>query len=131
MPVLNAALKEATLAAHRQLSNEQLLSAWLSAVGWEVFIPVIDHGKKTDLLIFDDTRHYRIQVKSVETADESVQIENRWSGATIHYVVVFSNVGEWGYILPPFTESRRRLNTEGHIRFHKHPKAFLKAFKKA
>jgi hypothetical protein len=46
MPVLNAALKQATLAAHKQLSFEQLLSAWLSSDGWEVLIPVIDHGRK-------------------------------------------------------------------------------------
>jgi hypothetical protein len=54
MPVKNAVLKQTTLAAHKQLSYEQLLSAWLLSDGWEVLIPVIDHGKKTDLVVADD-----------------------------------------------------------------------------
>ena len=56
MPVKNAVLKQTTLAAHKQLSYEQLLSAWLLSDGWEVLIPVIDHGKKTDLDVGKD-RH--------------------------------------------------------------------------
>lgn len=130
MPVLNATLKATTLAAHKQLSYEQLLSAWLSGNGWEVLIPVIDHGKKTDLVIADDMNFYRIQVKSVQTNDETVWVENKWHGVKIDYVVYFSTIGEWGYITPAFPEVGRYLNSSGHIRFHKHPNNFLKAFKK-
>lgn len=130
MPVLNAIIKPTTLAAHKQLSYEQLLSAWLSGNGWEVLIPVIDHGKKTDLVIADDVNFYRIQVKSVQTNDESVWVENKWQGAKIDYVVYFSTIGEWGYITPAFSDTGRQLNAQGHIRFHKHPNNFLKAFKK-
>lgn len=128
MPVLNAAIKQTTLAAHKQLSYEQLLSAWLSGVGWEVLIPVIDHGKKTDLVIADDFNFYRIQVKSIQTDNESVRIDNKWQGAKIDYVVYFSTLGEWGYITPAFSEASRPLNSPGHIRFHTHPANFLKAF---
>lgn len=131
MPVLNATIKPTTLAAHKQLSYEQLLSAWLSSDGWEVLIPIIDHGRKTDLVIADGVNFYRIQVKSVQTNDESVRVENKWQGAKIDYVVYFSTIGEWGYIAPAFSETDRALNSPGHIRFHKHPKNFLRAFKKA
>ena len=130
MPVRNATIKETTLAAHKQLSYESLLSAWLLGDGWEVLIPAIDHGKKTDLVVADDDHYYRIQVKSIQTDNESARVENKWSTAKIHYVVYFSTIGEWGYITPAFSESSRSLNAPGHIRFHKHPSNFLKAFKK-
>jgi hypothetical protein len=130
MPVRNAVIKETTLAAHKQLSYENLLAAWLLGDGWEVLIPAIDHGKKTDLVVADDNRYYRIQVKSIQSANEKVIVENKWQGAKIDYVVYFSVQGEWGYITPAFSESNRPLNSSGHIRFHKHPTNFIKAFKK-
>lgn len=130
MPVRNTTLKEPTLAAHKQLSYESLLASWLLSDGWEVLIPAIDHGKKTDLVIADDTRYYRIQVKSVESRDENIRVENKWKGAKIDYVVYFSRSGDWGYITPPFNENSKSLNSTGHIRFHHHPKSFLNAFKK-
>ena len=37
MPVKNAEMKQTTLAAHKQLSIENLLAAWLLSDGWEVF----------------------------------------------------------------------------------------------
>ena len=130
MPVRNAAIKETTLAAHKQLSYENLLAAWLLGDGWEVLIPVIDHGKKTDLVVADDDRYYRIQVKSLRSPNESITVENKWQGAKIDYVVYFSVQGRWGYITPAFPESSRPLISPGHIRFHKHPSNFLKAFRK-
>ena len=130
MPVKNAVLKQTTLAAHKQLSYEQLLSAWLLSDGWEVLIPVIDHGKKTDLVVADDDSFYRIQVKSIQTKDETIRVENKWQGAKIDYVVYFSTLGDWGYITPAFTETNRPLNSPDHIRFCKHPTNFLKAFKR-
>jgi len=130
MPVRNATVKETTLAAHRQLSYENLLAAWLLSDGWEVLIPAIDHGMKIDLVVADDSRFYRIQVKSLQTANEDIAVENKWHGAKIDYVVYFSIPGEWGYITPAFSENSRALNSPGHIRFHKHPTNFLKAFKK-
>ena len=64
MPIKNANLKKQTLAAHKELSYENLLTAWLMGDGWEVLIPAIDHGKKTDLVAADDENFYRIQVKT-------------------------------------------------------------------
>ena len=130
MPVRNAAIKETTLAAHKQLSYESLLAAWLLGDGWEVLIPVIDHGKKTDLVVADDNLYYRIQVKSIQSANEAVTVKNQWQGAKIDYVVYFSVQGEWGYLTPAFPEPSKLLNSPGHIRFHKHPTNFLKAFRK-
>jgi hypothetical protein len=130
MPVKNSSIKLQTLAAHKQLSYENLVAAWLLWDGWEVLIPAIDHGKKTDLVVADDNNYYRIQVKSIESKDETIKVENKWKGAKIDYVIFFSRAEEWGYIMPAFQESYKRLNAEGHIRFHAHPNNFLKAFKK-
>ncbi len=130
MPIKNSNLKQQTLAAHKQLSYENLVAAWLMGDGWEVLIPAIDHGKKTDLVVADDPNFYRIQVKSIESNDESVRVENKWKGAKIDYVIYFSRVGEWGYIMPAFQENSKRLNAVGHVRFYQHPTNFLKAFKR-
>ena len=130
MPVRNAEIKQTTLAAHKQLSFENLLTAWLLSDGWEVLVPAIDHGMKTDLVVADDNRFFRIQVKSLRSGCEDVTVENKWRGAKIDYVVYFSIEGEWGYIAPAFSEDSRQLNSPGHVRFHKHPTNFLKAFKK-
>ena len=130
MPIKNSKIKEQTLAAHKQLSYENLVTAWLMSDGWEVLIPAIDHGMKTDLVAADDSNFYRIQVKSIESSDESIKVENKWKGVKIDYVIYFSRKGEWGYIAPAFKENRVRLNNPKHIRFHKHPKNFLKAFRK-
>jgi hypothetical protein len=130
MPIKNSNIKKETLAAHKQLSYENLVTAWLTGDGWEVLIPAIDHGKKTDLVIADETNFYRIQVKTVESSDDSITVENRWEDAKIDYVIYFSRTAEWGYIAPAFSEKRKRLNSPDHIRFHNHPVNFLKAFKK-
>lgn len=130
MPVKNENLNQPTLAAHKQLSYESLVASWLTSDGWEVLIPVIDHGKKTDLIAADKGNYYRIQVKSIGSTDESIEVENKWKGATIDYVIYFSREAEWGYIAPAFSEERRKLNSSDHERFHCHPKNFLKAFAK-
>jgi PD-(D/E)XK endonuclease len=131
MPVRNAEIKQTTLAAHKQLSFENLLAAWLLGDGWEVLIPAIDHGRKTDLVVADDDLFYRIQVKSLQTDNDNISVENKWSGAKINYVVYFSVTGDWGYIAPAFSEERRPLNDPEHIRFQKNSTAFLEAFSKA
>lgn len=130
MPVINNQIKEQTLAAHKQLSYESLVASWLMSDGWEVLVPAIDHGKKTDLVIADDNCYYRIQVKSIESGNESAFVENKWKGSKIHFVIYFSRSAEWGYITPAFEDNKKRLNALGHLRFHKHPTNFLKAFRK-
>ena len=92
---------------------------------------MIDHDMKSVLLVGDGHEYYRIQIKSLETDDESYMVENKWGDAAIDFVVYFSRSGNWGYITPPFSQRRKRLNSPDHIRFHKHPKPFLKAFDRA
>jgi hypothetical protein len=101
MPVINSNIKLETLAAHKQLSYESLVAAWLLGDGWEVLIPAIDHGKKTDLVVADNN-YYRMQVKSIDSKDETIKVENKWQGAKIDYVIFFSRAAEWGYIMPAF-----------------------------
>ena len=103
MPVKNSKQKETTLAAHKQLSYENLAAAWFMADGWEVLIPAIDHGRKTDLVVSDGTNFYRIQVKTVNSDDESYRVANKWRGVEIDYVIYFSRAAEWGYIMPAFS----------------------------
>lgn len=132
MPILHTHLKEPALAAHKNLSYELILSGWLTGFGWEVLKPLVDHGRRTDLVIADDEgRYYRIQVKTVQSRDESTRIDNRWHGARLDFIIIFSTKADWGYIAPPFTEASRRVNDPAHIRFHGHSKSFRKAFEKA
>jgi hypothetical protein len=128
MPVLNAKLKATTLAAHLHLSFEQQVSAWLSSAGWEVLVPLVDHGRKTDLVIADDEDYYRIQVKSLHTHDPHVRVNNKWQGARLDYVIYFSTLAEWGFIAPAFLEGSRPLDAPGHVRFRAQRTNFLKAF---
>jgi hypothetical protein len=130
MPVIDTHINERALAAYKQISFESLVAAWLMSDGWEVLIPAIDHGKKTDLVIADGSSYYRIQVKSVESSDEATIVENKWKGSKIDYVIYFSRSGVWGYITPAFQQCRKHLNSSDHIRFHNNQINFLKAFKK-
>lgn len=115
---------------YKSISYETLLASWFLQDGWEVFMPLIDHGMKTDVLISDGARFYRIQVKSVETLEDDISVESQWGDVDINYVVYFSRIGNWGYIAPPF-RGRRKLNHPEHLRFHQHPKNFIKMFDRA
>lgn len=76
---------------------------------------------KTDLLVSDGNNFYRIQVKTVESHDESHVVGNKWGDTKIDYVIYFSRTENWGYILKPFNQRRKRLNSAGSIRFHQKP----------
>lgn len=128
MPVKNSCPKSQSLQHYKNISYETLAASWLLNDGWDVFMPMIDHGLKTDFVISDGDTFYRIQVKSIVSDDESTVVENKWGKASIDYVIYFSRTGNWGYITPPFKQNRKRLNSTGHIRFHQHPKNFVKAF---
>jgi len=132
MPIKNGSIKAKTLAAHQQLSFETLVGSWLLGDGWEVFYPAIDHGAKTDLVIGYNKLFYRIQVKSVESADDDIKVENKWKGAEIDYVIYFSRQGDWGYVAPAFKQNRKRIKSPEHHRFGKtNQMEFLAAFENA
>lgn len=112
------------------LSYEMLVQAWLTKAGFEVQILSADFGNKTDLILLNGKSHYRLQVKSFMAESEDIFIENEWSTAEIDYVICFNKLKDWGYMMPAFKESKRKLQHTGHIRFHQHPTSFIKAFQK-
>ncbi|MGF1721837.1 hypothetical protein L4D20_17555 [Vibrio kyushuensis] len=130
MPVKTLHTSSEAKKHYKSISYETLLASWLLHDGWEVFMPMIDHGMKTDVLISDGNKFYRIQVKSVECFDENTVVTDQWQNAQIDYVIYFSRCSNWGYIAPPF-KGKRRVNHSEHVRFHQHPKNFLKAFSRA
>ncbi|MCX2534566.1 group I intron-associated PD-(D/E)XK endonuclease [Plesiomonas shigelloides] len=129
MPIKQTYTPAKTAQFFKNVSYETLAASWLQADGWEVFMPLTDHGSKTDLLISDGKAFYRIQVKSVQTNDESTVVEAQWPRDKIDYVLYFSRAGNWGYITPAF-QGRVKLAQKGHVRFHQHPKNFNSAFAK-
>ncbi|MPW29945.1 hypothetical protein F9L16_13200 [Agarivorans sp. B2Z047] len=130
MPIRNTSPNQASLKHYKSLSYETLAASWLLNDGWDVFMPMIDHGQKTDFVISDGYEFYRIQIKTLETHDENINVENKWGDKHIDYVIYFSRSDNWGYITPPFHQRKKKLNSPGHIRFHQHAKHFVKAFKK-
>ena len=129
MPIKNAQRTVPALQYYRNTSYETLAVSWFTRDGWEVFLPVIDHGQKTDLVVAEGAEYYRIQIKSVETSDENAIVENKWGEENISYVIYFSRTADWGYIALPFTEKQKKLNSPDHIRFNQDPQHFIEAFK--
>lgn len=113
---------------YKNISFETLTASWFTYDCWEVFTPMIDHDMKTDLLVSDGVNFYRVQIKTVESADESHVVENKWGDAKIDYIIYFSKSANWGFITKPFGQRKKRLNAQGNIRFHKHHESFLNAF---
>ncbi|MFT6471701.1 MAG: hypothetical protein ACJAZ4_002164 [Neptuniibacter pectenicola] len=128
MPIKNVVRTPKASQYYKNVSYETLAASWLSGGGWEVLMPLVDHGKKTDLVVADDSNYYRIQIKTIDTNDESIMVENMWGEEHVDYVVYFSRDRNWGYIAPAFDTKRKRLDDEDHVRFHQHSKNFLKAF---
>lgn len=116
---------------YKNVSFETLVISWLTYYGWEVFTPIIDHDMKTDLLVGDGETFYRIQIKTIESNDESHIVENKWGDSNIDYVIYFSKTSNWGYIAKPFNTNKKRINDESHIRFHQNAKTFIKAFNRS
>ena len=90
MPAKSKKLSDSYLKAYQSISYELRLSSYFLSDGWEVFKPEIDHGSKTDILVGEGNRFYRIQVKTIDSHDESVIVENLLQGSDVNYVVYFS-----------------------------------------
>lgn len=130
MPRRLTATKDGTHQALKNSSFESLVVSWLMQDGWQVFTPILDNGHQTDILISDGPNYHRVQVKTVEASGEDQFLENRWKESNVDVVVVFARNGNWGYVMPAFTQNKRRLNAEGHEKFDQSKNAFLKAFHK-
>lgn len=129
MPIRNYPINESALAIHKHISREHQVATWLMSDGWEVLIPMLDHGMKTDLVAADDNHFYRIQIKCLDTADETIQVINQWKNNKIDFVIYFSLKHHWGYIARAFPQKKKKLNSPDHIKFFQNPTNFLKAFK--
>ncbi|KIO36316.1 group I intron-associated PD-(D/E)XK endonuclease [Shewanella sp. cp20] len=127
MPIKQTQAKPETAKFYKSISFETLAASWFQMDGWEVFLPMADHGSKTDLVISDGSSFYRIQVKSLDTHKENVIVQSQWDGVDIDYVLFFSRYGQWGYITQPFT-GKVKLNQKGHLRFHQNGKNFNRMF---
>lgn len=131
MPRRLTKTQEGTHNALKNSSFESLVVSWLMHDGWQVFVPILDHGHKTDILISDGPQYFRIQVKTVDASSKDHPIENQWRDSGIDVVVAFARSAEWGYVMPAFTEKKRKLSAEGHQMFsRRRTKEFLKAFHK-
>jgi len=130
MPRRQTKTKQGTRYALKNFSFESRVVSWLMHDGWQIFTPVIDHGHQTDILISDGPKYYRIQVKTVDASSKSQYLENRWKDSDVDIVIAFARNSNWGYIMPAFTQNRRKLDAEGHEIFVQNRTAFLKAFHK-
>ncbi len=129
MPIRQYSLTENQLQQYQNHSYEYLVLSWLLMAGWEASKPSVDLGRKIDVQILDGRKPYFIQVKSLDTVDENIVIENKWKRSDIDYVIYFSKKADWGYIVPAFKEHEQYLKNPKHIKFHQHPKNFTKAFR--
>ncbi len=128
MPRRQTQTKAGTAQVLKNSSFENLVVSWLMQDGWQVFVPILDHAHQTDLLISDGPHFFRLQVKTVDAANESHVLENRWKGSDVDIVICFARNSNWGYVLPAFSQNRRKLNSEDHVRFQQSKTQFLKAF---
>jgi hypothetical protein len=126
MPRRLTQTKHGTHKALKNTSFEIVVLSWLMQDGWQVFMPVLDHGHNTDLLISDGPNYFRIQVKTIDSS--RVEIRNQWEGSNVDVVIYFSRNSNWGYITPAFEEKKRVLEHPTHRKFNQNKKDFLKQF---
>ena len=107
-----------------------MVVSWLMQDGWQVFVPILDNGHQTDILISDGPNYHRIQVKTVEASGDDHVVENRWKNSNVDVVVFFARNSNWGYVTSAFSQNKRKLNSDGHQKFVQNKNEFLKAFHK-
>ena len=130
MPRRMTATKNGTHQVLKNSSFESMVVSWLMQDGWQVFVPILDNGHQTDILISDGPNYHRIQVKTVEASGDDHVVENRWKNSNVDVVVFFARNSNWGYVTPAFSQNKRKLNSDGHQKFVQNKNEFLKAFHK-
>lgn len=128
MPRRLTETKPETHQAMKNASYESMVVSWLMQDGWQVFLPVLDHGHQTDILISDGPNYYRIQVKTVNASGDDHEVHNQWENSCVNCVVFFARNSNWGFVTPAFDDKKRQLNQPGHQRFEQSKNDFLKAF---
>lgn len=114
--------------ALKNVSYESMVVSWLMQDGWQVFLPILDHGHQTDILISDGPNYYRIQVKTFVSSGKDHVVHNAWEGSNVDLVIFLARNGNWGVIAPAFSETKRKLHCEGHRKFERNRKSFLREF---
>jgi len=112
----------------KNTAYESTLVSWLMYDGWQVFVPILDNGHQTDIVISDGPSFFRIQVKSVSAGSDGHWLSNSWKDSDVDIIVVFARNSNWGVVGPAFTTNRRRLNHKENLRFTFNRKSFLKQF---
>lgn len=130
MPRRLTKTKSQTHQTMKNTSFESMVVSWLMQDGWQVFLPVLDHGHQTDILISDGPNYFRVQVKTVDASGDEHEVHSQWDNSNVDCVVFFARNSNWGYVTPAFTEKKRKLNHEGHRKFEQSKKGFLKSFHK-
>jgi hypothetical protein len=128
MPKRTTALANEHARLHKNHSYELLVATWLMNGGWQVFTPLLDAAHAVDLIASDGPKSYRLQIKSIESQDESCAVKNAWKDRHIDFVIYFAQRSNWGYICPAFATNQKRLNDSAHRRFQQNSKEFLAAF---
>lgn len=86
-----------------------MVVSWLMQDGWEVFLPVLDHGHQTDILISDGPNYFRIQVKTVGASGDDHEVHNQRKESNVN-CVVFSLGIQTGAMSPqPLKKKSDRL----------------------
>lgn len=93
MPIKDVVRTPKASQYYKNVSYETLAAGWLSGGGWEVLMPLVDHGKKTDLVVADDSNYYRIQIKTIDTNDENIMVENMWGKSMWTMSFIFHGIG--------------------------------------
>lgn len=112
----------------KNTSFEIMVVSWLMQDGWQVFVPMLDNGHKTDILISDGPNYFRIQIKTVEAKGDSHIVQNQWADSNVNIVVFFARNSNWGVIAPAFSEKERPLNHASHRKFTQTKREFLREF---
>jgi len=128
MPRRLTQTKSTTHQAMKNSSFESMVVSWLMQDGWQVFLPVLDHGHQTDILVSDGPNFHRIQIKTVDAVDENHLVHNKWKNSYVELVIYFARNSNWGYIAPAFEEENRPINHKDHRKFLNNKKEFLKVF---
>lgn len=129
MPRRLTQTKSGTHQALKNTSFESIVVSWLMQDGWQVFLPILDHGHHTDILISDGPHYFRIQVKTVEATGDDHVVQNAWAeSSNVDVVIYFARNSNWGVIAPAFKELKRPLNSPGHRKFMFDRKEFLREF---
>lgn len=128
MPRRKTQTKDGTRQVLKNTAYESRVIGWLMQDGWQVFIPMLDNGHQTDILISDGPNYHRIQIKTVEAKGDNHVVQNCWVGSNVDLVIFFARNSTWGVIAPAFSEKTRCLNHAGHRKFLQNKKSFLREF---